>query len=260
MENEIASKPTNEAGRNYFLTFIAKQDENLRTNEDNGWYASNWHRPENDLTLAAKSLNQAELLQVYTHKIRQNNGGGIHKSIQAHFALWLTAYHNYLPTLAKHHQKQAWNASQERFKCLFIYGFDYQTSFQNTVQYNPSFDECLQMQKAFNQFTVYTNIPNMLKKVDKFMPFAEDELVVNRTVAALEAVEFMRDSDFVMTYAGLYGALFTLLLSPYTQAKTCYNRFKATLAVAGNDAKHVQRVEEYMPRFEEVAKKYLNNL
>ena len=37
----------------------------------------NWHRPENDLALAAKALNETELLQVYNHKMRDGDGGGI---------------------------------------------------------------------------------------------------------------------------------------------------------------------------------------
>lgn len=252
----MATKPTLEQVHDYFLTFIAKQDENLHNESDNGWYASNWHRSENDLTLAAKALSDAELKQVYTHHIHQGNGDGVHKNIQGNFKLWLDAYRGYLPSLAINHQKQPWEASRVRFKCLFIYGFDYKTTLQN----DPNFDECLLMQNAFKQFVIYTNIPNMLKKADKFMPLAQNEVVVNRAIASLDAVEFMRDSDFVMMYSGLYGALFTLLLSPYAQAKTCYNCFKQTLALPNNDAKHVQRVEEHMPRFEDVAKKYLNSL
>lgn len=250
----MTEKPNLADVKAYFLAFIRTEEIGLKNDEQGDWYPSNWHRPANNLTLAAKALSEDDLLRVYQHKIRL--GAVPCKEVKANYALFIKAYTAYLIWLKSDHAKTPWIASGARFKLQFIYGFDYQTTINN----NDGFDDGLLFASAFKQFTNYAAIPYMLKKPHMFYPLAKNEAVVNRAIAALEAVDFMRDSDFVMMHNGLYGALFTLLLSPYAQAKTCYNRFKSTAGLAGSDAKHVQRVEEYMPRFEEVAKNYLNQL
>jgi hypothetical protein len=248
----MAEKPNLADVKTYFLEFIRTEEIGLKNEEQGDWYPSNWHRPANNLALAAKALSEEDLLRVYQHKIRL--GAVPCKEVKTNYALFIKAYAAYLIWLKSDHAKTPWIASGARFKLQFIYGFDYQT----IINQNDSFDDGLLFASAFKQYTNYAAIPYMLKKPHMFYPLATNEKVVNRAIAALEAVEFMRDSDFVMMHSGLYGALFTLLLSPYAQAKTCYNRFQATLALAGNDAQHAQRVEEYLPRFEEVAKNYLN--
>ena len=139
---------------------------------------------------------------------------------------------------------------------LFVFGFDY----KKIIHQVDSYDDAIQYTKAFNQLTKYINIPSLLAKPDKFYPFANDEKVLNRNIAALEAIEFMRDGDFVMTHAGFQGAVFMLLLSPFPQAKACYLRFTSTLNMVDNDPTHNARVSDIMDRFEKAAANFLKTI
>ena len=247
----MTEKPNLADVKAYFLAFIRTEEIGLKNDEQGDWYPSNWHRPANNLTLAAKALSEDDLLRVYQHKIRL--GAVPCKEVKANYALFIKAYTAYLIWLKSDHAKTPWIASGARFKLQFIYGFDYQTIINN----NDSFDDGLLFASAFKQFTNYAAIPYMLKKPHMFYPLAKNETVVNRAIAALEAIEFMRDSDFVMTHSGFQGAIFMLLLSPLPQAKACYLRFSSTLNMVDNDPTHNARVSDIMDRFEKAAANFL---
>lgn len=252
----MASKTNNEAVKNYFFKFVKTEDEALKNDSQSGWYSSNWHLAENNLLLAAKVFDEEMLLRVYVHKLRMG-WYFHHKTItEKQFSLFLQAYEMHLLWLKTDHQKHPWTKSVQLFKLLFVYGFDYQT----TINIQQSYEDTAMLSQAFKQFTNYQHIPGLLSKPDKFYPYAINDKVVHRTIATLDAVEFMRDSDFVMIYTGLYGALLTLLLSKLADAKDCIQRFKDSSLLAGSDEKHIERVADFSSRFELAASDYLTKI
>ena len=250
----MAEKPSLTQVKAYFLEFIRTEAIGLKNDEQADWYPANWHRPTNNLVLAAKALDIDSLLRVYVHKIRL--GLKPCKEVKNHYDLFLNAYLQYLKWLEIDQAKSPWMASTYRFQPLFVFGFDY----KKIIHQADSYYDAIQYTKAFNQLTKYINIPSLLAKPDKFYPFANDEKVVNRMIAALEAVEFMRDGDFVMTHSGFQGAIFMLLLSPLPQAKACYLRFSSTLNMVDNDPTHNARVSDIMDRFEKAAANFLKTI
>jgi hypothetical protein len=250
----MTEKPNLEDVKAYFLTFIKTEDIGLKNDEQAEWYPSNWHRTANNLALAAKALDTDTLFRVYVHKIRL--GLNPCKEVKNHYDLFLNAYQHHLKWLEIDQAKKPWVISEYRFRPLFVFGFDYKI----IINKADSYDDALQYTKAFNQLTKYINIPNLLAKPDKIYPFANDEKVINRAIAALDAVEFMRDGDFVMLHSGFQGAIFMLLLSPFAQAKACYLRFASTLNMADNHASHNKRVSDIMHRFESAAANFLKTI
>lgn len=157
---------------------------------DSSWYVMNWSLLKKDVVAAAPEyLTREELLRFYALLLRK--GLLFDEPVRAHYPEWEEAYRIHTPWMEK---RRSFGASLiGRLSGLCLFGFDYALN----IGKNDGYEDYLLYLQAFRVHA--DNMPRMLKKGEKLLPFTDDEKVIQRASAALTGLEFIVDDWWRVT-------------------------------------------------------------
>ncbi|WP_028600859.1 hypothetical protein [Ottowia thiooxydans] len=205
-------------------------ENELDSSEDGGeWFAMNGHRLKKDVVAAAPQLlSQDELRAFYSLLLR--NGLLFEEPIQEHYPDWEAAYRLHTPWMVKKPYQNC--SSIHRLQGLCLFGFDYAAA----VGVNHGYDDYSLYRQAIA--VQGSNIPDILKRAERLVPFADNEKVIERFGAALRGLDFIYDDWYGVTnsadsysYVNLnfFHVLLTLHLSKRERAHQAIEEYKTRL-------------------------------
>lgn len=230
------------------LTFSKESEQELvaelahkTDKQGNDFHREHYFQLEKEFTKAAKLLSEEELEIFYFHYCR--TGLLPLKGLEKTYPIWEAAYRKQVIFIDKKlydYKFSRWT----KLKGLVIFGYNDKTE----IDKNNGFDDYSKFRKMYQKIDSYTNIPGMLKKVDYFDEFSQDESLVNRISKTLTTLEFIQDLywdktpkneyQYHYSYTDLdfWGLVFVLILSEFEIAKKTITQFKKA---------------DYLPMFEE---------
>lgn len=233
--------------------FINSELEARQTGESGGsWYVMNWSKLKKEVIASAPGLLDAERLStLYSTLI----GKALlyDDPIKDNYAEWEEAYRRHTPFMVR----TAWqnSSSISRLHGLVLFGFDQSIS----VSKNSGYQDYHLYRQAWKGYG--NNMPDMLKRADRLLPWANNKAVVKRFTDALKGLNFIIDDWYGITtddesYQYLNLEFFHILLmfhmSDSPLAKQTLEEFKARLPSLPKAAEQA----ELLTRCQQASTKY----
>lgn len=230
--------------KGFFEDFVAKEDAALAANKPAAVYPNKWHIVDEHLSKAQKLLAPQTFERLLFHLLRF--GKLPRAEVKKCYPVLEKAYRDVCPLMYRL-TNEFDGAKLPHFVGVFVFGFDGIID----VARNEGFEDYIKFEKAYQQFSKYVAMPYMFAKPERFLPFAQDQRIVERITATLVGLDFIHDdfyrpgADYYSyTYLPFWGAVFTLLLSDAPAAAATLARFEAKSDLPARD-KQMETLARY---------------
>jgi len=237
--------------------FIESEQKAMETGQSGGdWYVMNWMKLKKDVIAAAPKLLEKELLLKF-YSLLIYKGLLFDEPIKNNYMEWEEAYRLHTQWMVR----KPWqnSSSIDRWQGLFVFGFD----FKSSIDKNNGYEDYYLYRQALT--STGNNMPDILKRFEKKLPFANNEKIINRLCGALKELDFICDDwygitnteeSYGWTHLGFFSAILLLHLSKIEQAKQTIDEYKKRLPTL---PKSTEQMESIILRCENVCKKYFEN-
>jgi len=236
------------------FAFIESEQKAMETGQDSDWYPMNWMKLKKDVVAAAPKLLEKEaLLKFYSLLIYK---GLLHdEAIMSNYPEWEEAYRLHTPWMIK----KPWQSSSriDRLEGISLFGFDYKL----TIGKNDGYEDYHLYRQALA--STGSNMPDILKRAERKLPFANNEKVIKRLCDTLKALDFIYDDwygvtnteeSYGWTHLVFFSIILLLHLSKTEQARQTIDEYKRRLPTL---PKAAEQMESIVARCEKTARKFL---
>lgn len=204
-------------GRELLLAYIEDEDKALIQNRQGKLYPSMHYQIKKELKKLFKLLTPQESRRFCYHYLRL--GSFIRPQSEADLEIIKAAYLETFEWREKGYDKPYYDL----FVAIMVFGFSDQKQIdgpQDVESYNKYL-------KVLGQVSAYTSLRTMIKKIDRFEPYADDETAL-RILQCMQAVDYYHkpfDGRYEQYYKvydlEFWGMVIILLLNPKTRETLC---------------------------------------
>ena len=177
-------------------TFIADEEQAFNADEQGGFYPSNHHHISDIIKKLPAEASEEEIISLYYHVLR--HGTIIHPVKEKYYPLLQQAYTKLYAVLDERYPRNMFH----KLEAVFL-------------EHPADYAAYLRYREVILQCNKYTSLPGMRSKPDKFMPYAQDEQIINRVISSLQRIGFKHNGPLVSN-GTFWGFIFMLLLSKNT--------------------------------------------
>lgn len=177
--------------------FIQDEEQAYIDDVQGHFYPSNHHHINPQLKKLPAGLSAEEITSLYYHLLRL--GQIIDPGKEQYFPLLQEAYKRLYAIIDERYPRNVFH----RLEAVFLEDV-------------PDYATYLRYRAVILQCNKYSNLPGMRGKPDKFMPYAQDEQIINRVIYSLQRIGFKHNGPLVSNFT-FWGFIFMLLLTKNVQ-------------------------------------------